>query len=177
MEKFEFLYKFLDIAVKNRKYARNTAFGLKAALKLFETEINDEERDSLDKFKDNLEQIYQNVVAKNKTIQAHSLETYRSRVLKVLHDYGKYGLDPAKIVGWIPRRNIRQKKVNVESSAPAAGSLKTGAGIPSAGSDNLHRIELSLGSGRKCLIVAPRDITAEEIKILRGVFDSIFPKN
>ena len=59
------LYDFIERAVKSRKYPENTAQGLKAALKLFDAVLNDEERQSLDTFKQNLEQIYHSVSSKN----------------------------------------------------------------------------------------------------------------
>lgn len=58
MAKYKDLYEFVDRAVKSRKYPENTGYGLRAALKLFEGAVNEEESASLDKFKENLEQIY-----------------------------------------------------------------------------------------------------------------------
>ena len=110
MKKFTDLYDFIDRAIKSRKYPDNTGMALKTSLKLFETELNEEERSSVDEFRKNIEQIYQNVFLKNKNFSAGSLATYKSRVLKVLSDYEKYGVDPTKMSNWSPKVVIRSKK-------------------------------------------------------------------
>ena len=111
MKNFNSLYEFLDRAVKSRKYPPNTVLGLKTALKLFELELHEEEKSSIKKFKENLEQIYQNVCTKNgKKFSSDSLYTYKLRVTRVLNDYEKYGEDATKMAGWSPKLIIRQKK-------------------------------------------------------------------
>lgn len=110
--KFETLYDFLNKAVKSRKYAESNASGLRVALKLFEAELNEEELNSLDVFKKNIEQIYQNVFSKNKNFSAGSLATYKSRVLKVVNDYEKYGQDATKMANWFPKIITRVKKTS-----------------------------------------------------------------
>lgn len=117
MQNFQTLYEFIDRALKNRKYAPNTALGLKAALKLFEAEIHDEERDSVQKFKDNLEEIYHAVASKNKNVSADSLLTYKYRVVRVIGDYEKYGVDPTKMSTWTKKTVVRQKKSESSSLA------------------------------------------------------------
>ena len=107
MKKFQQLFDFIDAAVKNRKYPESTAQGLKAALKIFQEQLNEDEANSLDKFKENLDQIYQSVVAKNPNFNFSSLATYKSRVNKVLGDYELYGIDPTKMVNWKPKLIIR----------------------------------------------------------------------
>ncbi len=60
------LQEFIDSARRSRKYPDNTAMALKTALRLFETELNDEEKSSVEKFNENLDRIYQSVFEKNK---------------------------------------------------------------------------------------------------------------
>src|SRR5579872_4746287 len=103
MKTIKELYEFIEVATRNRKYPTSTAQGLRAAVKLFDSELNDDERASLDKVKANLDQIYQSVFAKNKNFTAASLATYRSRLLKVINDYEKYGTDPTKMANWNPK--------------------------------------------------------------------------
>lgn len=116
MANFQALYEFIDRAVKNRKYPPNTALGLKAALKLFEPVLNEDELGSIEKFKENLEQIYHAVSSKNKEITASSLATYKSRIVKVVREYEQYGADPTKMNGWSLKPVIRQKKTESSSS-------------------------------------------------------------
>jgi hypothetical protein len=123
--KFQDLYEFIDRAVKSRKYPENTGMALKTALSLFGKELSDEEKLSIDEFKKNLEPIYQNVFTKNKNFSASSLATYKSRVMKVLGDYEKYGVDPTKMTNWSPKVIKRTSK-------------KTGSGASGAQKDSLN---------------------------------------
>ena len=66
MHKYSALYDFIDFAKGNRKYPENTANGLKSALKIFEKELNVDELNSIDLVEDNIEEIFINVVGKNK---------------------------------------------------------------------------------------------------------------
>lgn len=109
-KEFKELYDFIDRAVKSRKYPENTGMALKTSLKLFEAELNDEEKGSISEFSKNLNSIYQSVFAKNKNFSASSLATYKSRVSKVLSDYEKYGIDPTKMANWSPKIITRAKK-------------------------------------------------------------------
>jgi site-specific recombinase XerD len=61
------LKEFVESANRSRKYPDNTAMALKTALRLFETELREEELYSIEKFKENLDHIYQSVFEKNKT--------------------------------------------------------------------------------------------------------------
>ncbi len=58
---FAQLNTFIDTATKSRKYAPNTASGFKAALKLYEGDLNEEELGSIQLVKDNIEQIHKAV--------------------------------------------------------------------------------------------------------------------
>ncbi|OHA84094.1 MAG: hypothetical protein A2937_02770 [Candidatus Yonathbacteria bacterium RIFCSPLOWO2_01_FULL_47_33b] len=147
MKKIQDLYEFIDRAVKSRKYPDNTGMALKTALKLFEAVLNEEERNSIDVFSKNIEQIYQNVFSKNKNFSASSLATYKSRVTKVLSDYEKYGVDPTKMANWSPKVISRSKKI---STNVAVSKDKTGF---SAEIDNsAHNFEFKFGGGVKLLI-------------------------
>ena len=142
--KFEVLYDFINRAVKSRKYVESNASGLRVALKLFEAELNEEELNSLDVFKKNIEQIYQNVFSKNKNFSAGSLATYKSRILKVLADYEKYGLDATKMANWSPKIVTRTKKISNTN-----GDFKEKTSIPAENSNSFHIFEFK---GVKLLI-------------------------
>ena len=96
MNKFKDLYEFIDFAKGNRKYPENTANGLKSALKIFEKELNLDEINSVDLIEDNIEEIFINVVGKHKDKSIGSLNTYKARLLKVINDYQRYGINPSK---------------------------------------------------------------------------------
>lgn len=105
------LYGFIDRAERSRKYPPTTAKSLKAALRLFEAELNEDEKNSIDLFKKNLEQIYHLVTVKNgKTMTSNSLVTYKSRVNKALNHFEKYGIDPTKMASWHPTVITRKTK-------------------------------------------------------------------
>jgi hypothetical protein len=111
---FHQLYDFIDRAVKSRKYPANTGGALKTALNLFEKELNDEEKDSIETFKNNLDAIYNSVFQHNKDFSATSLATYKSRVVKVLGDFEKYGTGPSKMANWSPKVITRSKREKID---------------------------------------------------------------
>lgn len=120
MTKFQELYDFVDRAKRNRKYPETTAHSLRAALKLYDAALNEEEKDSLDKVKGDFEQITRSVFNKNaEKFTASSLTTYKSRVQKVFADYEKYG-DPTKMNNWTPKVIHRIKKTERRTSTSGA---------------------------------------------------------
>lgn len=170
------IYEFIDRAERSRKYPVSTAQGLKAAVKIFESELNEEERGSLDTFKQNIEQIYQSVFSKNKNLTASSLATYKSRVLKVIADYEKYGIDPTKMSNWTPKVVTRtkrsEKKAEVPDSSAGMASNGTGAGevaVP----DGMHKIELSLRPNTKFVLIVPHDLKKTEVATINTILGSL----
>ncbi len=173
MNKLTDLYNFIDFAKGNRKYAENTANGLKSALKIFEKVLNVDELNSVDLIEDNIEEIFINVVAKNKDKSIGSLNTYKARLLKIIKDYQRYGTNPSKIQGWdtksykLASHNIVKKdKTDKEPDKPQIG-LSDHTNTP------VHKIELSLRENLKSVIQVPKDITAKEIKMIKGILDSL----
>ncbi len=123
MANFQELYDFVDRAKRNRKYPEATAHSLRAALKLYDTELNNEERASLTKVRADFEQITRSVFNKNSVkFTTGSLATYKSRVQKVLADYEKYG-DPTKMNSWSPKVINRTKKTKQHEVVSGAGVL------------------------------------------------------
>jgi|SRR3989344_283233 len=171
-QKIETLYDFLERAVKSKKYLENTAISLKTALKLFEKELSEEERNSVDEFKKNIDHIYSRVFSNNKNFSAGSLATYKSRVLKVVNDYQKYGIDPTKMANWSPKITIRSKRKLSSAYNEDQGIqiAKEGANITQVG---MNRIELSLRPDSKCVIVVPMDMTSTECLKIKAVLDSL----
>src|SRR5581483_1294341 len=151
--KFNNLYEFVDRAKRNRKYPENTAVSLKAALNLYQPELNDDEQNSLEKFEENFNQISQNVFRKNANeFSASSLATYKSRVLKVLTDYKRYGDDPIKMNSWSPRVINRAKKTSSLAEKTEEENQKESEALPGKISGNVHKIELSLRPDTKVVI-------------------------
>jgi hypothetical protein len=173
MKKFCDLYEFIDFAKSNRKYPENTANGLKSALKIFEKELNIDELNSVDLVEDNIEEIFINVVSKNKNKGIGSLNTYKGRLLKVINDYQKYGVNPSKIQGWttkinkITSHNIGKKDTSDKEQDKIQTVLSDHTNTP------VHKIELSLQDDRKSTILIPKDITAKEAKMIKDILDSL----
>jgi len=176
MNKFIDLYNFIDFAKSNRKYPSNTANGLKSALKIFEKELNIDELNSINLIEDNIDEIFINLVSKNKDKNIGSLTTYKARLLKIIHDYQRYGIDPAKMQNWTTKSHIniihkshkKDTPDKVQDKPEIALSTTTDTPV-----DNMHKIELFLRPNKKSLILIPRDITAEEAKTIKTILDSL----
>lgn len=163
------LLEFVDSAVRNRKYPYGTAVGRRAALKLFEPELNDEERESLDTFKAHLDQIYRSVYNKNKSkMTAESWVTYKNRLKALISDYEKYGVDPTKMANW--NRTIRKETVKGKIKAEDKSDSPTQETERYKEVD-MSRFELPLRSGVKAIILVPSDINKEEVGKIRKYID------
>lgn len=176
MNKFQDLYNFVDRAIKSRKYPEATAMSLRAALKLYESELSDDEKASLERFEKDFEQITRSVFSKNADrFSSSSLATYKSRTQKVLTDFAKYG-DPIKMNSWTPKIIHRAKKVpSIAADSPQQNqsiSLESDE-IPRG---NTHKIELALRPDTKFIIVVPRDISESEATTLKAILDSLVQK-
>jgi len=160
------LIDFLDLAKRNRKYPPNTAKGIKAALKLFSNELNDDELHSMDLFKDRFNQIYQSVCLKNKTnMTLSSLETYKHRLQRLLRDYDIYGKDVTKMSNWNPSIVSKTKssvtKIN-KTKKSSDYKKPEESNFPQIDNTGLDKYEISLTSNSKIVISYPSDITADE---------------
>jgi len=164
------LLDFIETAERNRKYPSGTAAGRRSALRLFETELNEEEKESLDTLKKNIEQIYQNVFNKNKSnMSAKSLVTYKLRLLSLIKDFEKYGQDPTKLSSWNrPVRKYKKKDAEKENKQESSRSeSKQEVLLPEKGAD-FSRFELPLRPGIKAIIIVPTDISKSEVDKLRS---------
>lgn len=173
------LNDFIDKAERSRKYPTSSAQGLKAAVKLFDTELNDEERASLDLFEQNIDQIYQSVFNKNKNLTVSSLATYKSRVLKAISDYKKYGTDATKMSNWQPKVVTRAKRseskrdeVPTTNDAPV-GLQNNELAVP----DGMTKLELALRPDMKFVLVVPYDLRASEVVTIKAILDSLSSNN
>lgn len=159
---------FVDVALRNRKYAPNTAYGYKAALKVFDDELSLEEHESFELFKERFDQIFSSIVnKKQKDFSISSLQVYKRRVLYVLRDYEKYGVDPSKMANWIPNRN----KPHISKSGPGSQSVISGKPNENSGlamGSDYSKHEYSLRPSKKILIYYPSDFTLEEAKSIQS---------
>jgi len=171
----QILTEFIGAAKKSRIYPDNTAYAFKAALRLFEPELTDEERESFDTFKNHFEQIYRSVHSKNQAkFTASSLAVYRRRLLSLISDYEKYGVDPTKMASWDrPSRKITGRKMGddgrpVSEEQPSLDMM--GTQIIEKG-PTMDRFELSLRPNVKAIILVPSDLSGEEVKKIKGLID------
>jgi len=176
MNKFIDLYAFIDLAKSNRKYPENTANGLKSALKIFEKDLTLDELNSINLIEDNIEEVFINAVTKNKDKNIGSMNTYKARMLKVIKDYQKYGINPAKMQGWVIKsRKIPTRRVFKQDNLDkSTDSIQ----IPLSNDVNtpVHKVELALQSGQKAIILVPREANNAEIEALKKILDSLLIK-
>lgn len=174
MNTFNDLYEFIELAKNNRKYAQSAANNLRSALKIFEKELNQHELDSIKVLENNLEEIFTNLISKNKDKTIVSLNTYKARLIKVIRDYKRYGLDPAKIQGWEARHRqftpVLKTKDNQDKNKI---KLSEEINPPVENVNNLHRIELSLKSGAKAILSIPNNLTKAEGQKIKALLDSL----
>lgn len=165
------IYEFIDSAAHSRKYPANTASSLKTALRLFEGELTDEEKDSIELVQKNLNTIYRAVYEKNKTkYTANSLDVYRKRVSKVIKDYLAYGIDPSKMHAWSPniRKRAERQKQKSNSTKSEVDTYDKGQKEDTAEIGSV-KIEWPLSKNRKAIILIPDDLTHGEAKILKNL--------
>jgi len=175
MSGFKDLYNFLEFAKNNRKYPESTANNIKSALKIFEKELTENELNSINLVEDTIEEIFLNVVSDNKEKNIGSLNAYKARVLKIIKDYKKYGVDPSKIQGWqiktrksTPLLNQKDKKdKNIDNQHFE---------LSNAINNPVHKIDLSLKNGKRATITLPDNIDLHEAQTIKAVVDALVKK-
>jgi len=174
MNTFKDLYSFLELAKNNRKYTESVANNLKSALKIFESVINEQEKNSIDLIKDNMEPIFLEVVNYNNEKDIASLNAYKNRFLRVVQDYKKYGENPSKIQNWEPRERKSTPLLNGEDKKDKekdkiSHCLSTPINNPV---NSVNKIELSLENGNATIIL-PTKINSTEIKKIKSIIDDL----
>lgn len=166
------LTEFIAAAEKSRKYAANTASAMRSTLRLFDSELTEEEKESLDTFKGHLDQIFRIVCNKNKSKMSDiSLATYGRRMRVLLNDYERYGVDPSKMISWHREPRVRPggktPKVNRQTTVEREIAEASGEGSLEQ-SSKVTRFEISLRPDTKAIILTPTDMTAEEVGKIVG---------
>lgn len=174
MDIIKSLEDFIEVAGKNRKYPKNSVYGYRAALKLFNEEVNSEERESVDLLKERLEQIYSNILNEKKNdFSIASLEVYKKRMKKIISDYEKYGVDPSKMANWNPpvrgKQKSKEKQKAQAKKESSPDELSDEPSLVSVSGNNRH--EYSLRPLKKILISYPPDFTLEEARSIRSFAD------
>lgn len=167
------LKDFIGVAERDRKYAPNTATGFRVALGLFEKELNDKERESLQTFKEHLDAIYQSVYRDNRTkFKSSTLEEYKKRVKKILQDFETYGNDPSKMAAWNPARPTKSAAKNKIKQLDKKEPQSLENDEPQTRETvSLTRFELPLRANVKAIILTPSDLTSEEADKIRAYID------
>ncbi|HWY79306.1 MAG TPA: hypothetical protein VNW29_03020 [Candidatus Sulfotelmatobacter sp.] len=165
MNNLQSLFSFIDVAEKNRKYPITTANNLRGALRKIEAELNDEEKASLDKLLENINQIFHTLYQKDPTsMTVSSIETYKSRIKKVIAEYKKYGMNTTNMNSWNPTIAIR-KKIEKKDSENVLDKKDQPIDEESDQSttNNTTRFELPLRENVKAVILLPGDVTKSEV--------------
>lgn len=172
----ESLENFITRAERDRKYALNTAAGMRAALNMFAAAMNEEERESLDVMRERLDQIYNEVFRqKNNKMSSGSLKTYYNRVRKVLNDHDNYNHDPEKYNKWLPPRRSHAPKPNqskgLRSKDGTRLSTKTEASssTPMASASTSERFEIIFENGHRALLILPARRSKADVQRLTGL--------
>ena len=143
---------------------------MKAALRLFGLELNEDELQSLDLFKSRFNDIYQSVVQKNKdNVTINSLETYKSRLQRLISDYEKFGIDPSKMANWNPPHRVRIKKEKVKQII-VSHSVPLVEENPTPNTMNTAELT-SFRPSKNIFISYPLNFTLEEAKSIKSFAD------
>ena len=166
MNTFKDLYEFINLAQKNRKYPNNTAQGKRASLKLFETVLHPDELESLELVEERMKEIYLSLISKHKDdFSIQSLNTYKGRLLKTIHDYKKYGANPETLDQWEAKvRNYKSKDI-LKDTPVSTSSLSI--------HKHVHKIQVSLLDGQHCNIELPAKFTKEDVSIITKIIGSL----
>jgi hypothetical protein len=180
----EKLQDFIKRAERNYKYKPNTANALSGAVKLFSNVMTNEEL-SQDAFPiDKLDEIGERIHIKfvNK-YSVDSLQTYKSRINRIVSDFTDYGADAKSMASWNPLSKQRKRagttKTNAKSvSSESNKSNKTMTGIHLEDSKptelpDLQDIRLPLAGNRNVVIYYPMDLSEVEAEkigtVLKGI--------
>src|SRR3989344_4721743 len=161
MNELDKLSEFINLAQKNRKYPPNTAHGRRAALKLFATVLHPDERESLDLIEERMKEIYLSLISKHReNFSIKSLNTYKGRFLKVIHDYKKYGANPAAIASW--EAKTRKYKNKDTSKDRELEKDNDSSNLSSSIHRHVHKIQISLEDGSSCALEIPRRLSQQD---------------
>jgi len=174
MNTFKDLYNFLELARNNRKYPESVANNIKSALKIFENELNQEEKKSIEMIVDNMEDIFLEVVNHNNEKGIASLSAYKARVLRIIKDYQRYGKEPSKIQNWEPKERKSTALLNNKDKKDKTKDKPTALLSPAINTpvDSANKIELALEKGTATMLL-PVQISNTDAKKIKGIIDAL----
>ncbi len=162
---------FLDKAQKLGKYPRNTGAAMTAALRVVEEGLTDDEPQSLEYLLDHIEEIFHRQLQRLK-LTGGSLQTYISRVRRLLTDFQKYGQDSKAMLAWKPKiiqRTSRDRNGPTSSEGPLVFGEVT-AGSQVIGSTRDSRLRTHVWALRPDLMIQiqlPTDLTKKDVNLLQ----------
>ena len=158
------LFNFITAAERSRKYMPTVAANHKTPLRLIDTELNQEEGESVEILKQNLEQIFHTFYTKNQSkISASSIEIYKRRLRSLIEDYENYGVDPSKMASWNKEISVRKtRKEGKEEKSNPTESLRSVSGEADQYKDSA-RNEIPLSNGRKVIIITPLNLDLNDV--------------
>lgn len=169
------LNDFIDRALKDRKYPLNTAINLKSPFKWIEPELTEEEKNSFDILKKNLDQIFNTAYAKSSKLSASSIEVYKRRTKNLIEDYERYGKDPSAMANWNrPILTRKQKDRSINKTSPKTIN-DISQNIVNSEDNSLTRHEEMLHNG-KAFILTPHPLVKQDISVLRAYIDYLEKK-
>lgn len=164
----EKLMSFIKAAQTSRKYLPNVASNHRTPLKLIDPELNADEGESIDTFKNNLDQIFAVFYSKNQSrYSASSIEIYKRRVRTLLSDFENYGGDTSKMTAW-NREIITRKKTKKEPEGNKHEVASNQIEDDTARSgESVSRFEMPLSnSNGKIIIIIPAASSFADIQIV-----------
>lgn len=166
------LYDFIDRAQTNRKYLPNVATNFRTPLRLIEKELTEEEKNSIDLLKKNLDQIINLIYSKSgNKLSASSLEIYKKRIKNLIEDYGNYGKDPSAMANWsrpVVARSRKDNKIKPEdNNKEEVITSKDIPVIPSESASSIVKHEEILKHG-KAFIFTPEKLEVSDLNILQA---------
>ncbi len=186
MNNIEQLHDFIKRAERNYKYKPNTAAALGGGVKLFGTVLTDEEVAQSSFPIDKLDEITERIHVKfGDRYSVDSLETYKSRMKRVVNDYAKYGADAKSMASWNPLAKQRKRAAKSNGGKTATAAEPNGAPINPVASlvndsdpkpvelPGLQDIRLPLADNRSVVIYYPMDLSETEAEkigtVLKGI--------
>jgi len=175
------LYEFIERAKRDRKYAENTAFGRKAALQLYELELSEDEKKSIDLIYERLDRISQAVFSKNsKKFSSSTLAVYKRRVKNLIDDYRKFGTSAEGMAAWSTNRKTRtQNKSTAEAMGSNPVTLEEALMVPArpapifTNSTSTHDLNVQLRPDLRLTLSLPYDLAPKEASRLKLLIDSM----
>lgn len=178
MNTIDELRSFIDKAQKSRKYVPNVATNYKTPLKWIEAELTEEEKNSMDVFKKNIDQIFNLFYSKpNNKLSAASIEVYKKRTKNLLSDFERYGKDAAAMAGW--NRPIITRRHKVKPEVDGSKSMQNETIPPNQPESKFGFTDLSISGIR--LLIPKNDkvddaIAAGELKEARDKLNEFAKK-